>query len=88
MKALLVLLALSGCNGPSPAQRRAQFEEDDSCRDTSTLLATTSGSPNQATCPNKRHRMHVQVATTASHEEVGALVFCQCERGDAGNAGQ
>lgn len=50
------------------------------CTDMSWLLATTAGSPNQAACPNKSHRMRVQVATTPSQEEIGALVFCECQR--------
>lgn len=48
------------------------------CADTSWLLATTAGSPNAATCPNKNHRMRVQVATSPSNEEAAALVFCEC----------
>jgi len=49
------------------------------CHDQSWLLATTAGSPDSARCPNVHQRMRVQVATTASHEEVGALVFCECQ---------
>lgn len=64
---------------------RAKIERyEGACKDTSWLLATTSGSPSEATCPNKRHHMRVQVATAPSNEEAAALVFCECERADAG----
>lgn len=50
------------------------------CRDESTLLATTSGSPSYFSCPNRLHEMQVQVATHPSSEEAAALVFCKCRR--------
>lgn len=50
------------------------------CRETATLVATTAGSPNEHTCPNVAHRMRVQVQTTATKEEVAAIVFCECVR--------
>lgn len=48
------------------------------CHDVSWLLATTAGSPSEAACPNKLHRMHVEVATHPSNEEAAAIVFCEC----------
>jgi hypothetical protein len=64
--------------------RRWKREEEERwnapCSDTSWLLATTAGSPDHATCPNKNHRMRVQVATNPSNEEAAALVFCECVR--------
>lgn len=50
------------------------------CRDESSLLATTSGSPSYFACPNRLHEMQVQVATHPSSEEAAALVFCKCRR--------
>jgi hypothetical protein len=47
------------------------------CLDTSTLVATTAGSPNGFSCSNKLHRMKVETKVIAG-EEIGALVFCQC----------
>lgn len=52
----------------------------EACQDSATLVATTAGSPNGATCPNRHHRMRVVPATLAG-EEIGATVFCECERG-------
>lgn len=49
------------------------------CRDASTLVATTAGSPNYSVCTNRLHRMHVEPVTRAG-EEIAALVFCKCER--------
>jgi hypothetical protein len=79
----VVLVVLSGCDdmdGSRRAQAIADKAWEGPCADTSWLLATTAGSPDRATCPNKAHRMRVQVATTPSHEEIGALVFCECQR--------
>jgi hypothetical protein len=50
------------------------------CADTATLLATTSGSPSELACPNKRHKMRVTLASAPSNEEFGAVVFCECQR--------
>lgn len=50
------------------------------CQDTSVLLATTAGSPNQYTCPNQNHRMRVQVSTEPTNEEAAALVICECTK--------
>lgn len=54
------------------------------CQDESQLLATTSGSPSKMKCPNRFHRMRVEVATHPSNEEAAALVFCRCFRPDGG----
>lgn len=67
-------------------QERQRREQDvllleGPCRDESSLLATTSGSPSYFSCPNKLHEMQVQVATHPSSEEAAALVFCKCRRG-------
>ncbi len=64
------------------AEKREQErrEREGPCSDQATLLATTTGSPSYYTCPNRRHRMHVQVATHPSNEEAAALVFCECDR--------
>lgn len=56
-------------------QKREAWEGP--CADSSTLVATSTGSPNAETCSNKRHKMRVQV-TTISGNEIGALVFCEC----------
>jgi hypothetical protein len=56
-------------------EKKVKFNEP--CLDTSTLVATTAGSPNQFSCSNKLHRMKVETKVIAG-EEIGALVFCQC----------
>lgn len=60
-------------------QREEERLRNGPCSDTSTLIATTAGSPSSASCVNRLHRMHVQ-PVTQSGEEVGAVVFCECER--------
>lgn len=85
--AALVALFLLGCEQETyeQIQRRQTIEAwNAACADESYLLATTSGSPSGHRCPNKRHRMRVQVATHPSNEEAAALVFCECRRGDGG----
>lgn len=52
---------------------------DEVCRDVTTLAATTAGSPNSATCPNKRHKMRVETRTV-SGDEIGVSVFCECQK--------
>jgi len=91
MKAFLMLVLLVGCapggaceDGDSKYKREKREAWEGACADKSWLLATTAGSPDMAECPNKHHRMRVQVATTPSHEEIGAVVFCECQR-DSGN---
>lgn len=90
--ALLLLTAcgrdpISGCEWSTGSneyefQRCVQNYEynKEACQDSATLVATTAGSPNGATCPNRHHRMRVVPATLAG-EEIGATVFCECERG-------
>lgn len=80
----LALVFLAGCEeSETPQQKHDRLAWTAACSDESTLLASTSGSPNSFRCPNQRHRMRVQTATAAG-EEIGALVFCECERGDGG----
>lgn len=78
----------TGCEGQRQYRHRTQLEGNEAwnaeCHDTSTLVATTAGSPNSATCTNKHHRMRVEAVTKASNEEMGAVVFCQCVYDDAG----
>lgn len=81
------LILASGCNDWDGAKKRAGEEQERQrllwegpCKDSATLLATTSGSPSDESCPNKRHHMRVQLSTGPSREEYGALVFCECER--------
>ena len=83
MKHLIFLIvcvcASVGCESVEDSWKRQKQEAwEEPCHDTSTLLATTAGSPNAFACPNKHHKMHVQISTTSSNEEVGALVFCEC----------
>lgn len=73
----LAMTTLIACD-QEEAYRKREWEGP--CKDESTLLATTAGSPNRFECSNKLHRMHVQVATTSSNEEAAALVFCECVR--------
>lgn len=86
MKTLLVLaLAVVGCDNQTDRiandrARRAHEEAFGRCVESATLLATTTGSPSDHSCPNVKHRMRVQPATIAGGEEIGALVFCECPR--------
>jgi hypothetical protein len=90
LKPLLLVLVLTSCDffdGTRDQRLLAEARDrawNEPCADKSWLLATTAGSPDSASCPNKLHRMRVQVATTASHEEIGALVFCECHRHEDG----
>jgi hypothetical protein len=86
---LVVFLMFAACNradgcGPETQEhadkRWAQEKWEAPCSDEATLLASTAGSPDHFKCPNKNHVMRVQVSTTPSHEEIGALVFCECAR--------
>jgi hypothetical protein len=81
---LLTTLTLTGCDGESEWEKQERLAWSAPCKDEATLLATTAGSPSVKKCPNRLHVMQVQVATQASNEEAAALVFCRCERGDAG----
>lgn len=75
---LLVLLAstLFGCGKDAPPP----------CRDEAVLLASTAGSPSHASCHHAQHRMHIEVRTTPSQEEIGAVVFCECVRSPTSGA--
>jgi hypothetical protein len=80
----VVVGLLSGCSADDSyeerQERRGLRVRNYPCRDQSVLLATTAGSPNEFTCPNRLHKMRVQVVTTSSNEEVAALVFCECQK--------
>jgi len=79
----VLLLAFTACEnegGFESISHAREREWNEPCHDQSSLLATTAGSPNQFVCPNKNHRMEVQVATHPSNEEAAALVFCRCVR--------
>ena len=72
--------SLAGCDGfVRREEKQAELDWNGPCRDQSTLLATTAGSPSTFICSNKQHRMQVQIATHPSNEEAAALVFCKCE---------
>lgn len=60
-------------------RREEEYRRNGPCSDTSTLIATTAGSPSSVSCENRSHRMRVQ-PVTRSGEEIGAVVFCECER--------
>ena len=78
---LLLLLSVIACDDfdGSKARQRAYDEAwNGPCHETSVLLATTVGSPAEHTCPNKRHKMRVTLASAPSNEEFGAIVFCEC----------
>ncbi len=64
--------------------RLADEERNGPCKDSATLLATTAGSPNYHVCPNRRHRMRIQIASAPSNEEFGAVAFCECQPDPAG----
>lgn len=59
-----------------PCRDKAIYNSD-TCIDSATLVATTTGSPNEYSCTNKHHKMRVEASTKAG-EEIGALVFCEC----------
>jgi hypothetical protein len=88
LKDLLLLTILTGCNYEAKQEEARRQELDriynGPCRDEASLLATTAGSPNSLTCPNRQHRMRVEIKTSPSNEEIGALVFCECQRPDGG----
>lgn len=99
IKAVWIVLFLPaiGCVSSNPGECLGDSESAELCRrkrdldlpcqDESSLLATTTGSPSHLRCPNRMHRMRVQVATSSSREEAAALVFCECTR-DAEGAKQ
>lgn len=84
----VLLLAVTACDDHGHADiddsRRqaaaALAEWNGPCADTAVLVATIAGYTSEHTCANKRHHMHVQVASDPSREEFGAVVFCECER--------
>jgi len=88
--AVLVAVIAIGCGkGPNanPAAGECNYNYDGyreclrlrPCVNEATLVATTSGSPNGATCDNQHHRMRVEPVTRAG-EEIAALVFCECAK--------
>jgi hypothetical protein len=86
VKVTIVLFAslVTGClDDIESAEARRAREWSEPCHDASRLIATTAGSMSDFECSNKRHRMRVQVATHPSNEEAAALVFCECDRGEA-----
>lgn len=83
---IITIALLAGCEQESNEGAMSRYRQKkwtEPCHDESTLVATTSGSPNSTECLNRNHRMHVE-PVTRSGEEIGALVFCKCER-DGGN---
>jgi hypothetical protein len=85
LKALLLLTILAGCDS-ADRQEEARLNRiyNGPCQDIASLLATTAGSPNSLTCPNRQHRMRVEIKTSPSNEEIGALFFCECQHPDGG----
>lgn len=94
-KLFFAMCFLWGCEDPppppSPPQRPdigecwtntpgySECVRNSPCQDSSTLLATTAGSPDAFSCDNKNHRMRAETVTKAG-EEIGALVICECIR--------
>ena len=82
---ILFVLCLVGCDedGKSPEEKMAirdRIEKyNEPCHDFSVLLATTTGSPSTIECPNKLHKMRIQIASAPSKEEFGAVAFCECQ---------
>lgn len=88
---VLVGFTAAACDDPdgSKARKQAALEAWEApCADVSWLLATTSGSPSTASCPNKHHRMRIQIASAPSNEEFGAVAFCECQRDEADGGDQ
>lgn len=80
--ALFIFAIIKNDERQERERKAAEVEQyEGPCKDESSLLATTSGSPSALTCTNKLHEMQVQVATHPSSEEAAALVFCKCRRG-------
>lgn len=78
----LVVLGVGCSEGEDRERRRAEQAEAElakalNCADESTLLASTTGSPDRMRCSNARHRIEYQVVSAGS-EEVGSLVVCRC----------
>ena len=87
MRTVLLCLLTLACETETheeAAERRAKEAWVGPCHDTATLVATTAGSPSQAECPNRLHRMRIEVTAAPSNEEFGAVVFCECQRADGG----
>jgi hypothetical protein len=77
----LALLVTCACKSTDEQwQQRRQRAWLEPCRDSATLLATTTGSPSKRECPNRMHRLRIEVASGASNEEYAAVVFCECQR--------
>ena len=58
------------------ADRKREWEAP--CRDESTLIATTAGSPDRAVCPNRQHKMRVAVTSGSTPNNAAAVIFCEC----------
>jgi hypothetical protein len=84
---LLLVFLFIGCKSEKEVPAPIVVVKEWPCRDEAMLLATTAGSPDKFSCWHRLHRMRVQVATTASHEEAAALVFCQCDHPEVADAG-
>ena len=85
---IFVLIAswiMAACDDPQidadiRQKQQAELEWSGPCHDTAVLMATTTGSPDSTTCPNKLHHMRIEIASRPSNEEFGAVAFCECER--------
>ncbi len=67
----LVVLGLVACQ---------QRPED--CRGSSTVISTAAGTPTEASCPHKNHKMKVTMFVDVDGgtvKESSALVTCECE---------
>jgi len=79
---LISIIGLYGCEYKTDQQIQEEYEQklyNGPCSDTSAIIATTVGSPSQFQCPNKHHKMHIQIASAPSKEEFGAVAFCECQ---------
>ena len=63
----------------SNERNRLYYLERAKCHDSSTLLATTFGSPDHTECDHPDHKMRVEAATK-NGEEIGSLVHCECPK--------
>jgi len=90
---LAATLLLAGCKdkygcpgGIFPdyeCQDRARYNSS-VCMDSVTLVSTAAGTANGITCNNVHHRLRVE-PVEKSGNQIGTLVFCECQKGEPGD---
>lgn len=68
---------VSGDNERLGIARQKEAVWSGPCSDSVAVLGPT-GTSNAHACSNKSHRMRMEVKTSPSNEQIGAIVFCEC----------